>query len=239
MTLTLVTINHTIYADYWSECIHKIDSDDLISIHEINLNDFWSTNSHFDWDSELQNLIQSSPCHRLLIIASNFGAIFLKHWLKNNQDFLTDLPTYAIFIDSPPLEQWLTTNPLDKLVQMDRASYADHFLNLLKEQSAPQKWIDRVLSEVNYLKAEVMEVYRIFQSYQDHQLWIPRLETWHEIESVSTPVPVGLSRKVSRRNIPGWYLRDFFAPKLAAVPTTDLSIQIQHIIANNICDREQ
>ena len=56
MSITVVVINHSSYADYWAPCIEQLTLESEITCSQINLQELWEVNSNFNWDTQLQSI---------------------------------------------------------------------------------------------------------------------------------------------------------------------------------------
>ena len=129
--------------------------------------------------------------------------------------------------------------PLEKLIKMDRSSYKNEVLKVLKEQSAASEWIQSIPSKTNYLKALLLEIYEKTKLLDDSKPLIPLLEEWHEVYSSSLPLSSAQLLKQRRVSLPNWQSFELLGPNLPVFPTPNLIPKIQGIIADILCRSRQ
>lgn len=237
MSLTLITLNHSVMPNFWQPCLSRLENhNSLIKFYEINICDYWSKNSTFDWWIQLDDLLnQESPTH-LVIIAADLGAVLLKSWLEENQKLASEVSIDAIFLDSPSFEDWLEIRYTEELSQMDRAQYVKHLQNNMQKQGAPEEWMQALSLHANFLKALIVRIHEILEQRSDESLWLPRLESWHEIISVTPPIPLGFIHNESQKNIANWLTKEFVFSQNHAIPSTETATKIQTILFNILSD---
>ena len=239
MSITVVVINHSSYADFWVPCIEQLTLESEITCSQIDLQEIWEIDSNFNWDTQLKSITDDNKTRTLVLIAYGCGTILLKSWLKANQVLLATFKVHAILIDSPPISSWQNNNPLEKLVKMDRATYKDEVLKTLTTQSAEKDWIQSIPSKTNYLKSLLLEVYEKTKLLDDERPLVPLLEEWHEIYSASLPISSANILRQRRISLPNWQSLEILGPNMSIFPTSNLIPSIHRIIADILCRSKQ
>lgn len=237
MSLTLITLNHSVLPNFWHTCLNGLQNQNhLIKYFDLNICDFWNTYSNFDYWTRIDYLIsEENPTH-LVFLAADLGTILLKSWLENNQKLASQFSIDAIFIDSPSFEDWIDTRYTKELSEMDRATYIEHLQKSMRNKAAPEELIQALPAQANFLKALIVQVHKILEQKSDDNLWLPRLESWHELKSVSPPLASGASQNEASKNIPNWMTTDFIFSKTNIKPSMETATKIQTLLLNILRD---